>query len=67
MSEFEHSTIAVNGVDLNYRIDGTPEGPKIMFSNSLATNLSMWNPQVEALKDRYRILRYDKRGHGGSG
>ena len=57
MSEFEHSTIAVNGVDLNYRIDGTSEGPKIMFSNSLATNLSMWDPQVEALKNRYRILR----------
>jgi 3-oxoadipate enol-lactonase len=66
MSEFEHNTIAVNGVDLNYRIDGKPEGPKIMFSNSLATNLSMWDPQVEALKNRYRILRYDKRGHGGS-
>ena len=58
--------IEVNGVSLNYRIDGRGDAPWLTFSNSLATNLSMWDAQVAALKDDYRILRYDKRGHGDS-
>jgi 3-oxoadipate enol-lactonase len=34
------------------------------MSNSLASNLSMWDPQIPALASRYRVLRYDTRGHG---
>ena len=58
--------ISVNGIRLNYQIDGPQGAPWIVMSNSLATNFSMWNVQVKFLSDRYRILRYDQRGHGGS-
>jgi 3-oxoadipate enol-lactonase len=36
------------------------------MSNSLASNLSMWEPQMPVLTSRYRVLRYDTRGHGGT-
>ncbi len=55
-----------DGVRLAYQIDGPESGPCIMFSNSLATDFSMWDNQVSAFTDRYRVLRYDKRGHGRS-
>src|SRR5260370_8552376 len=54
-----------NGIDINYEIEG--EGPVVTFSHSLACNLSMWDEQVRALRDRYRVLRYDTRGHGQPG
>lgn len=60
-------TVSVNGVDLNYRIDGRHGAPSLLFSNSLGTNLGMWDVQVEALAQRFRIVRYDSRGHGLSG
>lgn len=56
----------VNGVTLNYEVSGREDGPWLTFSNSLATDLRMWDEQAAALGDRYRVLRYDKRGHGGS-
>src|SRR5216684_1435349 len=56
--------IDVNGVCLRYRLEGKPGAPVIVFSNSLGTNLSMWDPQVSALQGEFRILRYDTRGHG---
>src|SRR5260370_8955329 len=54
-----------NGIDINYEIEG--EGPVVTFSHSLACNLSMWDEQVRALRDRYRVLRYDTRGLGQTG
>ncbi len=56
----------VNGVELNYEISGNPDKPWLTFSNSLATNLHMWDGQAAALADDFHILRYDKRGHGQS-
>ncbi len=56
----------VNGVEINYEVSGNPDKPWLTFSNSLATNLHMWDGQAEALKDDFHILRYDKRGHGQS-
>ncbi|HOO91798.1 MAG TPA: 3-oxoadipate enol-lactonase [Syntrophales bacterium] len=59
--------ISVNGTIINYRFDGPEQGPIVMLSTSLATNLTMWDSQVHALVDAgYRILRYDSRGHGRS-
>ena len=54
-----------NGIDINYEIEG--EGPVVTFSHSLACNLSMWDEQILALRSRYRVLRYDTRGHGQTG
>ena len=51
---------------LNVEVTGSLDLPKIIFSNSLGSDLRMWNPQVEAMKSKYCIIRYDKRGHGKS-
>ena len=56
----------VNGVEINYEISGNPDKPWLTFSNSLATNLHMWDGQERALAADYHILRFDKRGHGES-
>jgi 3-oxoadipate enol-lactonase len=55
-----------NGVRLNYRFDGVAGAPVLVLSNSLGANLSMWDPQIPALAERFRVLRYDTRGHGQS-
>ena len=55
--------IKANGISINYQIDGK-DGPWLMLSNSLATDLSMWDEQARALSDAFRVLRYDQRGHG---
>ena len=53
-------------VELHHRINGPWDAPVVMLSNSLGTNLEMWAPQVPALSTRFRVLRYDQRGHGAS-
>jgi 3-oxoadipate enol-lactonase len=58
--------VKANGISIRYEIDGREGAPWVVFSNSLATDVSMWDPQVEALKGDFRILRYDQRGHGGT-
>lgn len=58
--------IAANGVELFHEIDGPADAPVIAFSNSLAARTDMWTPQVAALSDRYRCVRYETRGHGRS-
>lgn len=50
----------------HYRVDGPESGPAIVFSNSLGATLAMWDDQVPSLIDRYRVVRYDSRGHGQS-
>jgi len=55
-----------NGNHLKIKIDGNTELPKIIFSNSLGTDNRMWNPQIEMLKDKFCLIRYDTRGHGNS-
>lgn len=59
-------TIATNGAELNYRLDGPDGAPVVAFSNSLGTTFAMWDAQVAALSGAFRCLRYDTRGHGGS-
>ncbi|WP_096787546.1 3-oxoadipate enol-lactonase [Rhodobacter sp. CZR27] len=53
---------------LHYRIDGAAAArPWLVFCNSLGTDLHMWDAQVADLSEDFRILRYDRRGHGKSG
>nr|WP_315209361.1 3-oxoadipate enol-lactonase [uncultured Albidiferax sp.] len=47
-------------------VDGDAAAPALILSNSLGTTLEMWDPQVAALCEHYRVIRYDTRGHGGS-
>jgi 3-oxoadipate enol-lactonase len=58
--------ITANGISINYTLEGPASAPVVTLSHSLATNLSMWDPQIPALISRYRVLRYDTRGHGGT-
>jgi len=58
--------ITANGIQVNYVLEGPANGPMVTMSHSLATDLSMWDPQAKALAGRYRVLRYDTRGHGGT-
>ena len=56
--------VRVNDVVLHYELSGSRVLPLIVFSNSLGTDLRIWDLVVERLAGRYRMLRYDKRGHG---
>ena len=51
---------------LNYRLEGPEDAPVLVLSNSLGTTLEMWDDQSPALREHFRVLRYDTRGHGGS-
>ena len=55
------------GVRLYWREDGTPDRPPLLLLNSLGTDMSMWDAVVRELRDAFRILRMDTRGHGASG
>jgi Predicted hydrolases or acyltransferases (alpha/beta hydrolase superfamily) len=56
----------INGQNLNIQIDGPAGAPWMVFSNSLASSFWQWAFLVNAFAGRFRFLRYDQRGHGGS-
>ena len=51
-------------VQLNYRVDGDPDGAPLVFANSLGTDYRLWDQVLPLLPKGLRIIRYDKRGHG---
>lgn len=53
-----------NDATINYQTFGDHTKPALIFSNSLGTNFSMWQPQIDALKNDFYIVCYDTRGHG---
>ena len=55
-----------DGVRLFYRREGPRSAPAVVFSNSLGCDHMMWQPQADALKPRFQVIRYDQRGHGAS-
>ncbi|WP_244813687.1 3-oxoadipate enol-lactonase [Caballeronia sp. Lep1P3] len=59
---------AINGTRIHYRVDATAgdQAPWLVLSNSLGADVSMWTPQIEAFAKRFRVVRYDTRGHGHS-
>ncbi|MES2752944.1 MAG: 3-oxoadipate enol-lactonase [Pseudomonadota bacterium] len=59
--------IDADGCLLNVSVDGRDGGPTVMLSNSLGTTMQMWEPQMAALTKLFRVVRYDRRGHGKSG
>lgn len=48
----------------HYELSGPAGAPVVVLSNSLGTDLTMWDEQVTVLAERFRVLRYDQRGHG---
>ncbi len=55
-----------DGCRIAWRYDGPADAPVLLLSNSLGTDMSMWEPQMAAWTASYRVLRYDQRGHGAS-
>ncbi|MCK1323534.1 alpha/beta fold hydrolase [Bradyrhizobium sp. 156] len=66
MNELDYVTVG-DGTRIAYRFDGDATKPVLALSNSIATTLHMWDGQVGELSKHFRVLRYDFRGHGGSG
>ncbi|MEI8275258.1 MAG: 3-oxoadipate enol-lactonase [Hyphomicrobiales bacterium] len=58
---------ADDGCPINVEVSGSDSAPALMLSNSLGTNLTMWDDQVGEWSKHFRVIRYDRRGHGGSG
>ena len=52
--------------ELNYQLDGPHGAPVLVLSNSLGTDLGMWDTQIPAFAEHFQVLRYDTRGHGQS-
>ena len=59
--------IQADGCQLNVQVEGPERAPVLMLCNSLGTDLHMWDDQVKAITERFRLVRYDRRGHGKSG
>jgi 3-oxoadipate enol-lactonase len=57
---------SVNGIRLSYEVEGPSAGPTVVLHHPLATNLSIWDELTAALVPRYRVVRFDARGHGQS-
>ena len=56
----------LSDVRLRYQVDGDAGASPLLLSNSLGTSLEMWEPQIAPLASRFRVIRYDSRGHGQS-
>jgi 3-oxoadipate enol-lactonase len=60
------ATVALKDVELHYAVDGVDGAPVLVLSNSLGTDLHLWEAQMPALSQHFRVVRYDTRGHGQS-
>jgi 3-oxoadipate enol-lactonase len=59
--------IDADGCPLNVEVEGNLGAPVLMLSNSLGTNLHMWDDQASECAKHFLLVRYDRRGHGKSG
>ena len=56
----------MSAVAVSHTVNGAAGAPVVVLSNSLGATRAMWDPQVPALAERYRVVTYDTRGHGDS-
>lgn len=54
----------INGIVLHYRLQGREGAPVLALANSLGTDARIWDGVIERLAMQYRVVSYDKRGHG---
>jgi len=59
-------TFTSNDAQINYQTFGDANKPALIFSNSLGTKYSMWQPQIEHFQQDHYVICYDTRGHGAS-
>ncbi len=60
-------TVQADGCPINYEVEGVPNAPVLILSNSIGTTLRMWDDQAPVFAKQFRLVRYDRRGHGKSG
>jgi 3-oxoadipate enol-lactonase len=60
-------TVQSSGCPIHYEVEGAADKPVLMFCNSLGTTLHMWDGQMPEVLKHFRVVRYDRRGHGKSG
>jgi 3-oxoadipate enol-lactonase len=58
--------MTADGSNIHYEVDGSANAPVLMMCNSLGTDLHMWDSQAVELIKHFRLVRYDRRGHGKS-
>ncbi|MDM0037305.1 alpha/beta fold hydrolase [Variovorax sp. J22P271] len=58
--------VRVGDLDVSYVAEGPPEAPVVMLAHGILTSHEMWEPVVRALTPRWRVVRYDLRGHGAT-
>src|SRR5690348_13383147 len=58
--------VKLGAAHVHYSLEGQSEAPVLMFSNSLGADFSMWDAQAATFQKKFRVLRYDTRGHGQS-
>jgi len=63
-ADAQGSIAEINGERLYYEVTGA--GPRIVLIHGWSLNLEMWDPQVSTLSQRFRVIRYDRRGFGRS-
>src|SRR4051794_41829184 len=56
----------MTSVSVPYQLDGPADAPVVVLSNSIGSTSAMWEPQVPALAERFRVVRYETRGHAGA-
>lgn len=56
----------MRSVEVYHELTGSPDSPVLVLAGPLGSTLDIWQPQVEALSEQFRVLRYDHRGHGRS-
>ncbi len=56
--------LKTNNIEINYEISGNDSAPWIALSHSLACDLHMWDDQMAELSRKFKVLRFDTRGHG---
>lgn len=64
MSAFQ--TARINGISMRYDVQGDEGAPAVVLHHPLATNLTFWDELTAALAPKYRVIRFDARGHGRS-
>ena len=59
--------VDIGNLNLNCNVTGPLDAPWVTVAHSLATDMTMWEPQLSVLSQHFRVLSFDARGHGGSG